>query len=172
MFNRTSRQPPIEEYSPPQQMPDDYRAVPGSESLFNPPSDMHRTIKELLNDDMVAELKKTTLWPVLCKSFILTFIPREDRFMWTNLFEAAACSYLRSLPPGDSMNGDKINMLNQARFMFHTNLARATGTDNSNKINERTAQISQIRFGMSSAQLSQTRPGGGSFIGRLFGRGK
>lgn len=166
--------PHLQEYQPPQpqQAPNDYRIAPGADDIFNPPSDMHRTIKELLTDEMASELKKTAIWPVLSKSFILTFITPQEKRIWINMFEAAACSFLRSLPPNDPGNGDKINSLNQLRWLFWFNLGRATGTENSGKINERTAQISQIRFGMSTAQVSQSRTGGGSFFGRLFGRGK
>lgn len=139
------------------------------QELFNPPSDTFKVIRELLRDEMLNSLKNTPLWPVLTKSFVLTFLDDKEAKRLEFLFESYVCKWLRSLRPGDPKNKEIIDKIQQLRFIFLTNLNRARGTINSNKINERTAQISQIRFGMSSFN-TPTQSGGPGFWSRLLGR--
>lgn len=124
-----------------------------------------RAIKEIITDEVVDErLKNFDIWSVISKTYKLTFFEQWDVNAQENLFEAEVNKLLRSIPPC-LHNPELYLKIGQARMIFHANLRRSLGTTNRNKLNERTAQISQFRQVMTSNQFQS---GGGGGIKGFF----
>ena len=146
----------------PQQQPS-YQDTP--EDLFMR-SESLRALRELLNDKIVEEnLQDFPLWCIASKTYKLTFFDQRDVSIQENLYEAEVCRYLRSLPP--SKHSPELYLkIGQTRMVFHANLRRSLGTTDRNKLNERTAQITQFRQIMNSSGQAQQS----GFFRRLFGK--
>lgn len=145
---------------------------PSAYGTFLPPSDTYKIINELLTEQMAEKLKVSPMWPVLSKSFILSFIDNAEAQSLERLFESEVCKQLRSLEPNNPENRELVELMGQARWMFRANLNRARGTVNTSKVNERTAQISQMQFGVTSTTQQSGGSSGPGFFGRLAGRFK
>lgn len=137
-------------------------------------TDVVRATEKILEDEFVEkkiDADHFPLWVIVSKSFKLTFFEPIDIAIQENLFEAEVCKYLRSLPPCALTTQEGLK-LGQARMLFHANLRRALGTTNRDKINERIAFLSQIKWIM-GLNTSSGSGGGGlrSKIGKFFGQG-
>jgi len=133
-------------------------------------SESMRNLKEILKDEVVEQkLKDFEIWSIISKTYKLTFFEERDVRVQENLFEAEVCKLLRSVPPC-LHTPELYQLIGQARMIFHANLRRSLGTVNRNKLNERTAQISQFRQVWSSNQFSGDGGGIRSFFNRLVGR--
>ncbi len=128
-------------------------------------SEMWKAIEKILDDKIAVEkLKDSDLWVVLSNSLKLTFLDNTDLYMFQNLFEAAVCQYIRSLPP-EKQNFKVHCAIGQARMLFEANIRRSVGTP-TGKINERIAIITQNRQDTSILQ-APPRPRG--IRERIFG---
>lgn len=138
-------------------------------------ADIVRATEKILEDKFVEDKIDSDnfpLWVIVSKSFKLTFFEQTDVMIQENLFEASVCKYLRSLPPS-SLTIQESLKIDQARMLFHANLRRALGTTDRNKINERIAFLSQIKWVMGLQGGSGSGGGGGirSKIGKALGFG-
>ena len=151
-------------------MPEDYElpmAESPQEDIFFR-NEMIKITKEIIEDKTVEEkLKDFPLWAAASKSLKLTFLTPRDVTVLNNLFEAETCKMLRSIPPCVH-DSDLYMRLGQARMIFMLNANRSLGTPNRNIINERIAQLSQIKQVITTG----TGESGGSskgFFKRLMG---
>ena len=133
-------------------------------------SEIMKMIKELINDEIVEErLKDFPLWSIGTKSLKLTFLDYRDKYVLENLFEAEVCKMLRTTPK--FMHTPQLySSLGQARMVMLLNTKRSVGTTNRNLINERTANVTQIKQVISSSARPQTGGSGGK-LRRIFGLG-
>lgn len=132
-------------------------------------SEALRATKELLEDRIVEEgLNVEAFFPlfsVMSKTMKLTFFEERDVAIMENLFEAEIIRLWRSLPP-NKQNTSTLLILGQSRMVFHANLRRSLGTKEANKMNERIAQLTQMKMIMTTpTPVKKT-----GFFARLFGR--
>jgi len=130
-------------------------------------SEMKKNMKELLNDQWVEErLENFEIWSMISKTSKITFISPNELSIFESYLESMICSQIMSLPP--CMIDDSIlQTIDQARMISKFNLRRSSGTENQNKLNERTVQATQIRqsFTGGGSNLA-SRPG---LLKRMFG---
>lgn len=130
-------------------------------------TDMKKTYKILLEDQFVEDrLGNFPIWSLVSKTSKITFLDKTELSIFESHLESMLCSYYMSLPPC-MINDDICQLADQARMVSKLNLRRSSGTDNSNKINERIIEATQIRQNFSpSSGGSSSSPG---FFKRLFG---
>lgn len=145
---------------------DNFSNVDGNEVFVE--SEMRKSMGVLLDDDFVeTKFENFPVWALTTKTSKLTFLDKYEVPMFEALHEAMLCKYFRSVPP--CLHNDEMYQLaDQARAISMLNLRRSAGSENSNKLNERTALVTQIRQSLpASGQGGMTsKPG---FIKRLFG---
>lgn len=133
-------------------------------------SEMKKAVKEFLEDKFVEEkIVGFPIWSMISKTSKITFLEQYDVPIFESYLESMICSYLMSLPPC-IINDETIQLVDQVRTISKFNLRRSSGTDNINKVNERTVQAMQIRqsftSGGSNSGAMTARPG---FLKRMFG---
>ena len=134
-------------------------------------SGMQKAVKTIVEDEFVEQkMVEYPIWAVGTKSAKLTFLSQNEVAIFESHFESMACMYLMAQPPC-IIDDDMIQTLSQMRMVGRFNLRRSSGTENSNKLNERTSLIMQIKQSISN----QSEYGGGGekqgFFKRLFGMG-
>lgn len=131
-------------------------------------SEIKKSFKVLLEDEFVDNrLGGFSVWSLITKSAKITFLEKNELPIFESHLESMLCSNLMSYPPC-MINDDVCQLADQARMISRLNLRRSSGTENINKLNERTVQATQIRQSLSSSggMSSGTRPG---FLKRMFG---
>jgi len=130
-------------------------------------SEMKKNMKELLNDELVEQrLKDFEIWSMITKTSKITFITPNELSIFESHLESMICSQIMSLPPC-MVNDSIMQIVDQARMISKFNLRRSSGTDNPNKLNERTVQATQIRQSFTGGGFSQSsKPG---LLKRMFG---
>lgn len=131
-------------------------------------SEMKKSFKVLLEDDFVVnKLKNFSVWSLVTKTSKITFLEKYELPIFESHLESMLCSEMMSHPPC-MVNDEVCQLADQARMISRLNLRRSSGTDNINKLNERTVQATQIRQSLSSGGMgtSTSRPG---FLKRMFG---
>ncbi|MHA1874037.1 MAG: hypothetical protein ACTSVB_07975 [Candidatus Heimdallarchaeaceae archaeon] len=130
-------------------------------------SEMLKITKELINDEPVEEKLADMLWAFKSKTMKLTFLNQNDTNVLNLLFEAEVCKMLRHLPKIEH-TPELYEKLGQARVIALLNIKRAMGTNDRNKMNERTSLLTQIRQNISTP--IQQSSGHKGRLARLFGR--
>ena len=139
-----------------------------SEQIYTE-SEMKKSIKELLEDTVVDnKLKDFPVFGFLTKSSKLTFIEKNEIGIFQNIVEGSLCKFYRSVPP--CRHSDEMYLMaDQMKVISMFNLRRSSGTENSNKINGRTALVTQIRQSLSQGLSGGSGAKNPNFIKRLFG---
>lgn len=133
-------------------------------SAYQSPDAM-MSAKELIEDKAIDQkMDNFPLDIIASKSLKLSFIDNKTAQYLRNLFEAEVIKYLRSLPP-NMHTVTTYQKVGNARMIFEVNLNRARGTTNRDTINERTAQVSQIKQIITSGTTTAKR----GIFKRLFG---
>jgi len=132
-------------------------------------SEMRKTYKILLDDEFVTDkLGNFDVWSMITKTSKITFLEKHELPIFESHLESMLCSNMMSMPPC-MVSDEVLQLADQARMISRFNLRRSSGTDNLNKLNERTIQATQIRQNLSQGG---SFGGGGSkpsFLKRLFG---
>jgi ethanolamine ammonia-lyase large subunit len=130
---------------------------------------MKKAVKEFLEDKFVED--RTTdipIWSMITKTSKITFLDQNEVSIFESLLEAMICRYMMSIPPC-VINDDTLQLIDQVRVVSKFNLRRSSGTENANKINERTVQAMQIRQSFTSGGGISGSPQQPGFLKRLFG---
>jgi len=130
-------------------------------------SEMKKNMKELLNDQWVEDrLQNFEIWAMISKTSKITFISPNELSIFESYLESMICSQIMSMPPC-VVNDSILQVIDQARMISKFNLRRSSGTENQNKLNERTVQATQIRQSFAGGGFSQaSKPG---LLKRMFG---
>lgn len=133
-------------------------------------SEIKKSLKVILDDEFVENrLGNFPVWSMVSKTSKITFLDRIELSIFESHLESMICSYIMSIPPC-MIDDDTLQLVDQARIVSRFNLRRASGTDSSNKINERILEATQIRQSYSTGGMggfgSSPKP---NFIKRLFG---
>lgn len=137
-------------------------------------SEMEKSIGVLLDDEVVTNNQaEVPIWAFATKSCKLTFLEKWEVPIFESHFESMVCNYLMSLSPC-MIDDSTIQRIAQIRSIMQFNLRRSSGTDNTNKLNERTALVTQISQSITSGVRSGSSGGASpkrGLIKRMFGMG-
>lgn len=128
-------------------------------------TEMLKIIDKIIEDnETIKKFEDLPFHVAFSKSLKLTFFDDSEAASLTNLFEAAVCTFLRSLPP-NKHNYEIYMKIGQLRMIFYANVKRSVGTP-IQKINERIAILSQWKIN-TPLEIAPQEPK--SIWKRLFG---
>ena len=134
-------------------------------------TEMRKAVKEFLEDEFVQEKSEEfPIWSMISKTSKITFLDRNELSIFESHLESMLCSYFMSMPPC-TQNDDMYQLADQIRMISKFNLRRSSGTENANKINERTIHATQFRQSFSSSQGGAAAGGKPGLLKRMFGMG-
>jgi hypothetical protein len=134
-------------------------------------TEMRKAVKEFLEDEFAqSKIEEFPIWSMVTKTSKITFLDRTELSIFESHLESMLCSYYMSVPPC-MQNDDMYQLADQVRMLSKFNLRRSSGTENANKINERTIHATQFRQSFSSGQGNAMTAGKPGLLKRMFGMG-